>query len=332
MKDLNLIPKSLIIVKKNKVKKTYLSILIICIGFVAAISYIAPTIYEFNLKGEKQGLEKQVADTGNFVKTVNEFDSLKKAVEIRENEGKKLSQKQMDVSGIVNNIENACPEKLFIQNFNTNGDNGANVAVALKGVADTENTVASFIKNLIDDDYFDKVILSSISNGQGNNGTNFEITVNGIKKSELITYNSWNNGFRIGYEPDWSKKTDKDNHVLFTANRRVTSSDADCLEITATATELNSKEFADKRINSLREELKGFEEKYSIKTKSSGEEAYKVMYFGEENGTRYQYLELCIVKNNKGYIVTYKSDPISFENKARTVDRIIKSFTVIKSP
>lgn len=78
MKDLNLIPKSLIVDKKNKVKKTYLSILIICIGIIVAAAYIVPTIYENNLRNNKQELEKKVNSTNSYVETVNEFNSLKK--------------------------------------------------------------------------------------------------------------------------------------------------------------------------------------------------------------------------------------------------------------
>ncbi len=332
MKDLNLIPKSLIVDKKNKVKKTYLSILIICVGFIAVAAYTAPAIYEMNLRNDKQELEKKVNSTTSYVETVNEFNSLKKAVEIRETEGKKLSLNRIDVLGIVSAIENACPEKLFIENFVSTGNNESNTKIVLKGVSTDENTLASFLRNLMDDDYFNSVVLSNISNKQGNNGANFDVTLSGIKKSDLIIYKNWKNGFRICYEPDWSKKVDKDDSVLFTANKRLNSTDADSLEITVTSTELTSKEFTDKRIDKLKSELEGFQKIYTTKTKNSGEEAYKLMYLGDEKGTRYKYLELCIVKNNKGYIVKYKSDPNSFEVKERTIDRILKSFTVIKSP
>ncbi|ACL76737.1 PilN domain-containing protein [Ruminiclostridium cellulolyticum] len=332
MKDLNLIPKSLIVDKKNKAKKTYLSILIICIGLIAVTAYTAPAIYEINLRNDKQQLEKQVNSTASYVETLNEFNSLKKAVEEREAEGKKLSLNRIDVLGIVSAIENSCPEKLFIQNFVSTGNNDSDTKIVLKGVSTDENTLASFLRNLMDDDYFNNVVLSNISNKQGNNGTTFEVTLNGIKKSDLIIYNNWNNGFRICYEPDWSKKVDKDDSVLFTANKRLTSTDADSLEITVTSTELTSKEFTDKRMNKLKYELEGFKKIYTTKTKSSGEEAYKLMYLGDEKGTRYKYSELLIVKDSKGYIVKYKSDPNSFEVKERTIDRILKSFTAIKSP
>ena len=332
MKDLNLIPKSLFVYKKNKIKKTYLSILIVCIGVIAVTAYTAPAIYEINLNNDKQELEKKVNSTTSYVETVNEFNSLKKAVEARVAEGTKLSLYRMDVTGIVNAIEIACPEKLFIQNFISTGNNDSDTKVVLKGVSSDENTLASFFRNLMEDDYFNNVVLSNISNKQGNNGTTFEITLSGIKKSDLTIYNNWNKGFRISYEPDWSKKVDKDDSVLFTANKRLTSKDADSLEITVTSTELTSKEFVDKRINKLKNELEGFVKVYTTKTRNSHEEAYRLMYLGDEKGTRYKYLELCTVKNNKGYIVKYKSDPDSFEDKARKDDRILKSFAVIKSP
>lgn len=328
MKDLNLIPSSFTIDRRNRIKKTYLSILIICIGFVSVLSYVVPTFYEYRLKDEKSILERQVSETSNFVKMEKEFDSLKAAVEARESEGQLLSKKKLDVLGIVKAIETACPEKLFIQKFDSSGNNDSDVKIALKGVADNEEIIASFLRNLMDDDYFSEVKVSSVANKQGNNASSFEISLQGIKKSNLTIYKGWNSGFKIGYPTGWIKSNEDDNHVLFTSGTRSAQTDPDTLEVLVTSTDMDSHAFAQDRTESLKKNLSGFEEGYMNKIGSSGSEAYKTMYYAAEKGVRYQYMELNTVMDGRAFTVIFKSDPISFTNKARTVDRILKSFTV----
>lgn len=328
MKDLNLIPKSYFTEKKNKIKKAYLSILILCIGFIAVVSYIAPTVYEYNLRSEKNSLEQQVSETNNFVVLENELNSLKQAIETREQESKLLSQKQLNVLGIVNAIEFASPDKLFIQKFETNGEDESDVKVSLKGTAENEETIASFIRNLMDDGYFNEVILSSVLNEQSNNGSSFDITLKGIKKSDLTLYKGWKSGFGIGYQADWSISQEKDSKVVFQANKATTAAKPASLEVSFETTGLQVKDYAKQRQNELEKSLKNFKLVYSSDTKSSNADAVKAMYYADDDNIRYQYLELYVIKDNKGYVVTYKSDSTSFSNKARTIDRILKSFNI----
>jgi len=328
LKDLNLIPKSYFFEKKNRIKKAYLSILIICIGFVAAALYIAPTVYEYNLKSEKDLIEQRVLETSNYVTLNNEFNSLKQAIEAREQEGKLLSQKQLNLLGIMNAIEFASPEKLFIQTFNTSGEDESDVKVSLKGVSEKEETIASFIRNLIDDDYFKEVVLSSVVSDQANNERSYAITLNGIKKSNLTTYNGWDSAFSIKYLPDWSIREENAAKVVFVANTSLTAAKPASLEVTLETTKLQVEAFTKERQSKLETSLKNFKQEYSSNTKSSKVVATKTMYYAEEDNVRYQFLELCVIKDNKGYIVTYKSDSTSFSNKARTIDKILKSFNI----
>lgn len=328
LKDINLIPKSYLIEKKNKLKKAYLSILILCIGFVAAVIYIAPTVYEYNLKSEKRSLEQQVTQTNNFVVLENEFNSLKQAIDAREQEGKLLSKKQMNVLGIIKEIEFASPEKLFIQKFDTSGENELDIKVSLNGFAENEETIASFIRNLADDGYFNDITLSSVVNNQGDNGSSFDIMLTGIRKSDLIVYKSWDSGFSIGHQADWSISKEEKNHALFLENKLVSTSKPASLEVTVETSNLKVEAFTQERQNKLETSLKNFKLIYSNKTKSSNVNATETMYLADLDGIRYQYLELCVIKNNMSYVITYKIDSTSFSNKARTIDRVMKSFNI----
>jgi Tfp pilus assembly protein PilN len=328
LKDLNLIPKNYFIEKKNNTKKAYLSILILCIGFVVAAVYIVPSVNEYNLKIEKNSLEQQVIETSDYVTLDKEFNSLKQAIEAREQEGTLLSQKQLNQLAIVNAIEAASPEKLFIQKFDTSGEEESDVKVSLTGVAENEETIASFIRNLIDDAYFKEVGLASVIKEQGNNGSNFDIVITGVNKDDFTKYNGWDNGFSIGYLPDWNISQEKDNKIVFVADTAMAAVKPASLEVLLENTKLQVDTFTKERQQKLKKSLNNFKHEYSNKTKNSKVDAIKTMYYAEENNIKYQYLELCVIKDNKCYVVTYKSDSASFSNTARVINRILKSFKI----
>lgn len=328
MKDLNLIPKNYFIDKKNKIKKAYLSILILCLGFIAVAVYLMPTIYEMNLKSEKSLLEQKVTETKKYGISLKEFNYLKQAVEAREEEGKLLSQKQLNMLEIINAIERASPDKLFIQKFDTKGDAESDVSVTLTGVAENEETIASFISNLKDDWYFKKVGIGTVLNKQGNNGATFTITLDGVNEDSLTKYNGWDNNFSIGYIPSWSISQEKDNKVVFVSSTDLAVEKPASLGVSVENTDLNVEAFSKERQSKLEKDLKNYKLVYSNKTKNSKLDAFKTMYYAQEGNLQYQFLELCVIKDNKCYVVTYKSDSTSFSNMAQIIDKVLKSFSL----
>lgn len=328
MKDINLIPKNYLTEKKNKLKKAYLSVLIISLGAVITLTYIMPTIYQFNLKSNKSILEKQVLESNNYMLLENEFNTLKQAIDIREQEGKGMSEKQVNVLAMLKAIELASPDKLFIQKFDSSGESQSDIKVSLKGIAENEETVASFVRNLIDDGYFNDVRVSSIIDTQVNSGYSFDITLTGIRPNDLTVYNGWEDGYSIGYQSDWIISLEESSHVIFSATKSVSSAKPASLEIMAGSFNNTVQDFAKERKSKLEKSLKNFNTVYSINSSLSGTSAVKTLYYGEDAGIRYKYLEICAVKNGKSYIATYKCDPASFENKARTIDRVINSFNI----
>lgn len=316
--------------KKNKVIKTYLSILILIIGFIVVLSYILPTVYEMNLKKEKQVLEDQVLQTNNFVEMEKEFNSLLTAVENREKEGKFLSEKYYNIMDIVNAIESAVPEKLFIQQFEASGENIADLEISLKGTAGNEEIIASFIRNLMVGDYFEKVKLAGVANKLGLLGSSFDITLSGVGNNRLLEYESWENGFKIGYPSDWIIKEEAINNVEFAAVKSITSARPPSLTVSVDKTEKDLEGFVEHRKEQLKKDLKDFVLEYSKPVKSSNQKAYRLLYNADEDDVKYQYLELLVIYNSKSYKVTYKSDYNNFSNKARTIDIILSSFVLNK--
>jgi hypothetical protein len=327
LKDLNLIPKTYIVEKKNKIKKAYLSILILCIGLIALAVYLAPTIYEMRLKSDKSLLEQQVLQTNSYVALDKDFNTLKQAVESREQEGKLLDRKKLDMLGIVTAIEDASPEKLFILKLDTTGEDESNVKIALNGVADNQEIIASFIRNLVDDNYFKKVGLATVQKSKEVNGMGFVITLEGINKYKLIQYNS-EKGFSIGYISGWKISQEKEDNVVIVENENYQTVNPASLEVLVETTDSQLDAFSKERQGQLENKLKNYKLEYSKKTRNSKTDAIKTMYYCQENGVKYQCLELCVIKDGKSYTVTYKSSSSSFENRARIIDLVLNSFSI----
>ncbi len=327
MKDLNLIPASYVFEKKNKYKKASLSILIIVLGIGFVSAYLIPTFYEYKLKNERDTLKQEVAKTNTYVAQLKEFNTLKQAVEARENEGKGLSQKQFSSLGIINAIEKASPEKVFIQKMDISGESETDVKVTISCVAENEETVASFIRNIKDDAYFNKIGLSTIAQDGENNGRTFDVVLTGIMKDETKYY-GWDNTFGIGYIPDWVISEEKESRILLSANMSLTSANPPSLEILSENTQLQVKAFSDERQRKLKNALKSYQLVYSNATKNSKLDAIKTVYNYEENNIQYTGSELCVIKQNKCYIVTFKCDSVYFTNTEQIINRIIKSFNL----
>jgi Tfp pilus assembly protein PilN len=328
LKDLNLIPANYVFEKKSKHKKALLSILIVFIAIVFVSAYLFPTLYENNLKNEKAVLIDEVAKTNIYVTQVKEFNTLKQAVEARENEGTALAQRQFSSLDIINAIENASPEKVFVQKMDISGDSESNVKVTLNCIAENEETIASFIKNIKDDAYFKKIGMSAISKSKESSSRIFDLVLEGVNKDNLTKYYGWDHTFSIGYIPDWVISEEKDTRVLLSARNSLTNASPSSLEILKENTELQVKAFADERQSGLRRLLNNYNLVYSSQTKNSKLDAVKTVYSYEDNNIKYTCSELCVVKDGKCYIVTYKCDSVSFTNTEQIINRIIKSFNI----
>lgn len=326
MKDLNLIPKSYIADKKNKVKKTYFSIIILIAGFVFALGYIVPTIYQMSLAKNRDTLQAQVNETTNFVNIQNKFASLKAAVQQREDTGKQLAAYNNDVLAVINVLERACPEFVAFTTMTTTAENNT-VKISLKGYANTEFTIASFIRNLSNEDYFNTIDLTSVVKNQSQNGFVFNIDVTGIAESSFSVYNNIKNNFSIKYPKEWDVAKEEDNNILFVSKNITVNSSPGSIEVVISKENSSLDDCVKSRINKLKES-KVFEDIYSHKTKLRGTDAFVNMYYITEAGVKYQVKEICVVKANKLFIVTCKENSLEFSNYSKTIDRILNSLYI----
>jgi Tfp pilus assembly protein PilN len=329
LKDLNLIPKNYYVKKKEKAKKAYLSVLIIIAAAALSAAYITSVLLERELESDKSVLQKKVEETYSYVVYQNDFSKLKQAVEVREKEAEALSGKRLNLTGIVAAVEKASPEKLFVKKFDSNGEDDSDVKVTLTGIAENEDTIASFIRNLKEEAYFKEYSLSAITNKDGSNGSSFNIVLTGVNKDKLTKYNGVGHDFSIGYIPGWSISVEKDNNVIFTDKTisQIAAKPA-TVEILSEPIKQNAEAYASDRKVKLEKELKSFKQGYSFKTENSGADAVKTVYSAIEDNVEYRCSELCTVKNGKGYIVTYKCDSASFKNTEQIIDRVLRSFSI----
>lgn len=326
LKDLNLIPKNYFVIKKEKTKKAYLSVLIFVAAAALSAAYIVPTLFESRLKDEKVLLEKRIQETNSYVVYQKDFDKLKQAVEAREKEAEALSGKRLDIAGIVAAVEKASPEKLFVQKFDSTGEDESDVKVTLKGIAENEETIVSFIRNLMDQAYFKEYALSTIAN---DNGSSFNIVLTAVNEKKLTKYISLEKDFSIGYLSGWSISEEKDNKVIFAEkSAALIAAKPATVEILSEPSKLSAAVYASDRQIKLKKDLKSFKLVYTFKTRSSGADAVKTVYTAVEDNIEYRFSELCTVKNSKCYIVTYKSDSTDFKNTEQSIDRVLKSFSI----
>lgn len=326
MKDLNLIPKSYLADKKNKVKKTYYSMIILIAGFVFAAGYIVPTIYQMSLSKDRDALQAQVNETSNFVSIENKFVSLKAAVKQREETGEKLSSYSNDVLAMITVLERACPEYLAITNMTTTAEFGT-VKIKLKGSSDSEYTIASFVRNLTNEGYFDSIDIIDITKDQNDDGCIFNIDVTNIAQSDFSTYYNWVHDFSISYPKDWEIVSEEESNIsILSKNLSINSSPAS-INISVSDVSSSIDDCIKSRVAKL-EESKVYENIFSHKTKLRGIDAYINMYYYTSEGNKYQIKEICVVKNNKLFAVTYKENSLEFSNYSKTIDKILNSLYI----
>jgi Tfp pilus assembly protein PilN len=323
LKDLNLIPKSYLQVKKEKIKKAYLSFVILIIGFLFAIGYIIPTVYEFNLKKVNNTLQGQVFQSSGYVATENKLNSLKQAVEVREQEGKNLSLIQNDYLKIQNIIEKATPDRLFIKSMTSVCNN--NIAINITGTAENENIVASFVRNMQDEGYFKNIKITSILNNK--ESITFNIIIEGLSQNAFLSYKNWNDNYSISYPQNWVISKEKDSDTVITAPASGSLTPAS-IEILFSQNSNSLDASYNNRLTELRSKLTNFEKLSSSKTRISDVEAYKYIYCSQVGNETVKYSEICVAKNGMLFTVTYKDNYLEFESKERTIDRVLKSFNI----
>ncbi len=326
LKDLNLIPKSYIEDKKNKVKKTYYSIIILIVGFVFVAGYIIPTIFQMSLSKERDAIQLQVNETSDFVSIENKFLSLKNAVKHREETSEKLASLNNNVFEIINVLERASPEYLTITNMATSSEN-ANLKIKLKGAANNEYTVASYIRNLKNEDFFESIELIDLTKNQSGNGYIFNINISGLVDSQLLTYSNFGHSFSISYPKDWEIKAEEENNIIILPRNDAISGSPASIQISISDVSSTIDVSVKDRINNLKES-KIYENIFSHKTKLRGNDAYINMYYHTNDGIEYRLKEICVIKGNKLFTVSYLENSLEFSNNSRKIDKVLNSLYI----
>lgn len=162
MKDLNLIPKSYILKKKQKRKKVLLiiSVFFISIIFIAVVA--APIKIKMDLQARKNSLDKNIKSMSGYIDLEKQLNAIEDIYNKRLEEGNNVNNSGINVAESIEKIEAVIPKKLFVTSFSAGSSKDGEELITLIGVAQTENEVASFVNRLRKDSYFKSVVITSV--------------------------------------------------------------------------------------------------------------------------------------------------------------------------
>lgn len=148
------------------------------ITFILGIGVAVPYLYKMNLKNQQNKLDAEVKISSGYAVIESQFKEVKKVVGERQNESERISKMlfKEKLTSMMEKIERAKYDKLFLQSINYSGENTSAINFTISGVAQSDQVVATFIVNLKKNAIFNSVELRNISK-QSNNSCIFTLYV-----------------------------------------------------------------------------------------------------------------------------------------------------------
>ncbi len=73
-----------------------------------------------------------------------------------------MRESGIDIAEILDRLEKASPQDLFIITFNASETKDNSNEITLTGISKTQDEVAAFVRNIREDEYFDSVSVSAL--------------------------------------------------------------------------------------------------------------------------------------------------------------------------
>ncbi|MEN8907076.1 MAG: PilN domain-containing protein [Clostridiales bacterium] len=181
MKDINLIPKSYFDAKKKKKRKVYISIGIFMFCIVFILAFVIPIVkqktYETHLKKITEKAEK----TSGYIDKTNVLDEFHQIYNDRKDVASKIFTFNNNEIKLFKNIEDSRPENVFIMSYKMSGESKEERILILNCISDNEEEVITFIANLRENEFFNKISISSLNKmAKSNNKDESENETNGF--------------------------------------------------------------------------------------------------------------------------------------------------------
>ncbi len=133
---------------------------------VAAIIVIVaiPVLKIQSLKSRLAFLDLSEKEASKYIETENEFNVVRNMYLQRENEAKRLSKSGVDMLKIIEKLESYLPDRIFIQSMVANKAGDGQVEITIRGIAESEEEIATFSDYISKDEYFSGINIGSVSN------------------------------------------------------------------------------------------------------------------------------------------------------------------------
>lgn len=180
MKDLNLIPKSYLLQQKEKKKKFYRTLTLATASLVLLAIFTIPIFTKMNLNREKDNLEKKITQQNQYYDLELELNALRDLYNTRNTQGNIMLTRGVDILMVLDKIERAQPEKLFITALIVNNINPEVIDIKLNGVANTEQDIATFVSQFRKDEDITRVHLGNVmmqGSGVQNSSYSFNLDI-----------------------------------------------------------------------------------------------------------------------------------------------------------
>ncbi|HHV60710.1 MAG TPA: PilN domain-containing protein [Clostridiaceae bacterium] len=162
MKDINLLPKYYLQERQNKAKR-YKITLIAVIGLTLLFASIAyPLLVKYSLALRSETILTQIKASSNYIEVQNQFNLIKELYQQRMETGNKLRKNGIEFLLVMDKLEKAMPENMTIVSMSSTQGENSSIRISLNGIASSQESVATFIRNLRTDGYFDDVVLHSL--------------------------------------------------------------------------------------------------------------------------------------------------------------------------
>lgn len=163
MKDINLVPKSYLQKKKKKKMMVFYSFFGLVAIAVITVIVLIPVLKIQSLESKMASLELNEKELSKYRTTEREFEVLKNMYLQRESEANRLSDSGIDLLKIIEKLESYLTERIFIESIVANKGGNNQIEVSIRGIAGSEEEIASFSNYISKDDYFNSIKIRTLN-------------------------------------------------------------------------------------------------------------------------------------------------------------------------
>jgi len=156
------------------------------------------------------------------------------------------------------------------------------------------------------------------------------------EEEQLSTYNNPAYGINIAYPSDWTILEEVAGVVVSLLSPKESATDSFRENLNVVVNDLSAQpmtldEYRDFTVDDLELLVTDLNIVYSGETTLSNSPAYELVLTGEMGGLDKKWMQVCTIKNDKAYVVTYTAEEGKYLDFLGIAQRMIDSFEIIAS-